>query len=177
MKTITLNKSYITPLISFIIGLILCIFILRSCSELEPQFADDTQTVIDREQSFQDSLLNYIYELRVQHPYIVYAQAIIESGNFSSKIFKENNNLFGMKLAYQRPTTAIRAQYSHAVYKNWKESVLDYAIWQSIYARNLTEEEYFIKLKSYAMDENYVNLINKVKNNLKKNNHSLLKSN
>ena len=107
-------------------------------------------TVIDREQSFQDSLLNYIYELRVQHPYIVYAQAIIESGNFSSKIFKENNNLFGMKLAYQRPTTAIRAQYSHAVYKNWK---VFWTCYLAKYLRNLTEEEYFIKLKSYAMDE------------------------
>lgn len=172
MKTITLNRKYIISLFSLAIITIICIFAFRGCNDLEPQLADNREVRIEQEQMFKDIVLNYIYELRVQHPYIVYAQAIIESGNFSSKIFKENNNLFGMKLAYQRPTTAIKAQYSHAVYKNWKESVLDYAIWQSIYARNLTEEEYFVKLKSYAMDENYVTLINKVKNNLKNKKYS-----
>ena len=36
--------------------------------------------------NLKDSVLNFIYDMRLEHPYIVYAQAIIESSNFTSKI-------------------------------------------------------------------------------------------
>jgi len=119
--------------------------------------------------SFKDSVLNYIYDMRLEHPYIVFAQAIIETGNFTSDIMKQNNNLFGMKLPERRVTLALGVKNGHAVYSNWRESVIDYAFFQITYMRGLTEEEYFEKLRqSYASDEYYVNKIRSLKSSLVK---------
>lgn len=57
---------------------------------------------------------------------MIFAQAAHETGNFTSDIFKENNNLFGMKLARVRKTTAIGENRGHAVYKSIEDSIADY---------------------------------------------------
>ena len=49
-----------------------------------------------------DKFVNKIQQLNLKHPHIAYAQAMLESGNFTSKIFRENNNMFGMKQARVR---------------------------------------------------------------------------
>lgn len=46
-----------------------------------------------------DKLIEKIKKLNFRFPHIVYAQAILESGNFTSQVFKENNNMFGMREA------------------------------------------------------------------------------
>ena len=100
----------------------------------------------------------YVLELNIRFPHIVYAQARLETGNFSSSIFKENNNLFGMKVATKRPTTNKGEENGHAYYENWKESVVDYAFYQAQYLSDIkTESEYFEYLKgSYAENPTYV---------------------
>jgi flagellum-specific peptidoglycan hydrolase FlgJ len=100
-----------------------------------------------------------IIDLNIAHPDIVIAQAIIESGNFKSNIFKENNNLFGMKMPAYRKTTAIGINRGHAVYSSWRESVIDYALWQGKRARYSTKNQYLRRLKSYAADPNYITKI------------------
>ena len=60
------------------------------------------------EEKFKQMLL----ELNVRFPHIVMAQARLETGNYKSRIFKENNNLFGMKVARRRPTTNKGSQYT-----------------------------------------------------------------
>lgn len=57
---------------------------------------------------------------------MVFSQAAFETGNFTSEIFKENKNLFGMKLAKVRKTTAIGEARGHAVYRTWEDSIKDY---------------------------------------------------
>lgn len=57
---------------------------------------------------------------------MIFAQAAHETGNFTSDIFKENNNLFGMKMPRVRKTTAIGENRGHAVYKSVEDSVKDY---------------------------------------------------
>jgi hypothetical protein len=112
---------------------------------------------------FKDQVLSYIFELRLEHPYVVYAQALEETGRFNSTIFRENNNLFGMKMAWNRATTAIGINRGHAVYKNWKHSVIDYALFQSSYMRGLTRDEYINKLsRMYAENELYKNNLLKI---------------
>lgn len=56
----------------------------------------------------------------------IVAQSAFETGNYSSPIFHENNNLFGMKEPKQRKTTAIGTNRSHAVYTSISDSVIDY---------------------------------------------------
>jgi hypothetical protein len=108
-----------------------------------------------------ENLARLIYNLKIAHPDIVMAQAIIESGNFKSNIFKENNNLFGMKMPEYRKTTAIGINRGHAVYRNWRESVIDYALWQGKRARYSTTNQYLRRLRSYAADPNYITKIKK----------------
>jgi hypothetical protein len=106
----------------------------------------------------EEKLINLLKTLNVKYPYIVLAQAKIESGHYTSKIFKENHNLFGMKEARVRINTANGTQYNHAYYSNWRESVYDYAFYQCRYlGRVNTEQEYFTYLgQSYAEAPNYV---------------------
>lgn len=106
-----------------------------------------------------ENMMRLMYNLKIAHPDIVMAQAIIESGNFKSNIFKENNNLFGMKMPEYRKTTAIGINRGHAVYRNWRESVIDYALWQGKRARYSTTNQYLRRLRSYATDPNYIKKI------------------
>lgn len=129
----------------------------------------------DHDQFTPDALRAYIYQLGIKHPDVVYAQAILETGNFSSRIFKENNNLFGMKYvdtvrhkrlgARYRPTVAIGEQYEHAKYKDWRKSVEDYLLWQQQFKRTPieTERQYLYLLdQRYAVRGKYVKVLNVV---------------
>jgi flagellum-specific peptidoglycan hydrolase FlgJ len=106
----------------------------------------------------------------IKYPHIVLAQAKLESNNYSSRIFMENNNLFGMKEANVRITTAEGTQYKHARYETWQESVLDYILWQNRYGSKCkTEQQYYNLLNGYAEDTNYQAKLKNIisKNNLK----------
>ena len=106
--------------------------------------------------------------LNVEHPHIVFAQMRLESGNFPSDLAKNNNNLFGMKYPRQRATVAQCADRGYAYYRSWSYSVLDYAIWQRIYASGLTEDEYLEMLsEKYAEDKAYVRKVKRIADSIK----------
>jgi len=113
-----------------------------------------------------EKLKNALISLNIRFPHIVYAQAKLETGNFSSKIFKENNNLFGMREANVRPTTNKGTENNHAYFDSWYDSVLDYAFYQASYLSDIkTESEYFQYLgQNYAEDPNYIQVLQKVIN-------------
>jgi len=119
----------------------------------------------------EEKFIHYLKELNVKFPYIVYAQAMLETGNFKSKVFRENNNLFGMKCATSRATTNKGEQYNHAMFDTWRESIMDYALYQSRYLNGIrSEEQYYSYLSSsYAEDSGYVNKLRAIvdKENLK----------
>ena len=91
------------------------------------------------------------------------AQSIVETGHWKSHIFRENHNLFGMKEAKQRVTTAQGTQNNHAYYSTWRESVYDYAFYQSRYLGSINSEaDYYAYLDaSYAENPNYIAAIKK----------------
>lgn len=152
------------------IFIIVSALIMCGCSDKKVE-TDPIEIDVGNEMAFQDSVLNYMFELRIDHAEIVLAQMLIETSHFTSDVFKENKNMCGMKLPKQRPTTAIGVNRGHAVYKNWKESVIDIAIWQSIYGRRLTRDEYLKMLEKngYAEDGSYIKTINnKIKSESRK---------
>ena len=106
------------------------------------------------------ALISFMKKLQIKYPETVLAQAKLETGNFTSAIFKENHNLFGMKVAEKRPTSAIGINRGHAQYKNWKDSVIDYALLQSyIIAKlpNLSSKEYRTYIqKFYSETSDYL---------------------
>lgn len=117
----------------------------------------------------QAKLAQMLKDLNVRFPHIVIAQAIIESGHFQSNIFRTNHNLFGMKQARMRCTTAKGTNLAHAYYDNWKESVYDYAFFQSRYLHDLkTEAQYLEYLdRNYAEAKDYDLAIKRVIENEK----------
>ena len=105
----------------------------------------------------QEALVEELKSLNVRFPHIILAQAILETGYYDSRIYHENNNLFGMKEARARATTAKGTQLGHAYYDHWKESVTDYALYQAAYLNKLrTEKKYLNYLeRNYAEAKNY----------------------
>ena len=114
--------------------------------------------ILDEENEFtREKFIQEIKSLNFRYPHIVFAQAVIESGNFGSNIFKENHNLFGMKQARIRANLAKGTNRSHAYYDNWKHSLYDYALYYSEYLSDIkSEEKYFEYINQrYAEDPNY----------------------
>lgn len=105
----------------------------------------------------QEALVEELKRLNVRYPHIILAQSILETGHFSSRIFIENNNLFGMKEAKARSTTALGTQLGHAYYDDWKQSVMDYALFQNAYMNKIRKEKQYLKYldKNYAEASNY----------------------
>lgn len=112
----------------------------------------------------EDSFIKEIKSLNFRFPHIVFAQSLVETGNFSSMIFKENNNLFGMKEARKRAHLARGTARGHAYYDNWKHSLYDYAFYYSEYLSDInSEEDYFYYINQrYAEDPNYDTKVRKI---------------
>ncbi len=66
-----------------------------------------------------------------------------------------------MKFANQRPSTALGDENGYAYYHCWKESLEDYALYQSCFLNNIrTKEQYLDYLKqNYAEDTLYISKI------------------
>jgi uncharacterized FlgJ-related protein len=110
-----------------------------------------------------------LIKIGIAYPDVVLAQAKIETGNFTSKIFIENNNLFGMKLPKRRETTAVGENRNHATYTDWIQSIKDYKLWQDkMIHKSPTLEDYLNYLgRNYAEDKNYIKKIRKTMKKLK----------
>jgi flagellum-specific peptidoglycan hydrolase FlgJ len=130
------------------------------CSLEIGQIQINTQT---RNQFSESSMINLAKSLGVKYIDIMVAQARIETGWYTSKIFIHNNNLFGMKLPERRLTTAIGSDRGHAQYISWQQSVADYKIWQSkVLIKNKSRRKYLSYIgRTYAENGNYINLIKK----------------
>jgi uncharacterized FlgJ-related protein len=130
------------------------------CSLEIGQIQINTQT---RNQFSESSMINLAKSLGVKYIDIMVAQARIETGWYTSKIFIHNNNIFGMKFPERRHTTAIGSDRGHAQYISWQQSVADYKIWQSkVLIKNNSRRKYLSYIgRTYAEDSNYINLIKK----------------
>lgn len=117
-----------------------------------------------------DRLVDELKRLNVKYPHIVMAQSIIETGNFNSRIFKENNNLFGMKKATIRINTALGTQYGHALYDNWRESLYDYAFYQCRYLSDIKSEREYFQYLSMTYAESGDRYVSAIKQTIEKEN-------
>lgn len=101
-------------------------------------------------------------------PDVVLAQIVLETDYLTSKIYRENNNLFGMKES--RRDFDIGSQHGHANYPNWIASVRDYAAWQKVMggSKIVNNEDYLYFLdhlpgnRRYAEDLRYTEKLRKI---------------
>jgi hypothetical protein len=129
---------------------------------------EERMIVIQENDKFtKEKFKEYLLQLNIKFPHIVYAQAVLETGNFQSKIFSANHNLFGMKEARVRATTNLGSELGHAIYGHWRESVVDYALFQCAFLTSVkTEEGYYQYLKeNYAEAPNYVAKVRELSKN------------
>jgi hypothetical protein len=168
-----LAKDYFVKIVVGIIASWLVVFGLTSYNQSTKlnsikYITEETRLLIlNNENKFsEEKLKEAILALNIKFPHIVLAQAKLESGHFKSKIFKENNNFFGMKVARCRPTTNKGEQNGHAYFDTWKDCLVDYAFYQAAYLHDIkTEDQYLAYLKAnYAEDPNYfTKLLNLIK--------------
>jgi hypothetical protein len=119
-----------------------------------------------RDLPFSEDLLKLcIYYERIEYQDIVILQSQLETGYYTSDIFLNGNNCFGMRFPKRRPTVATGTYKEHAQYSHWSDSVIDYALWQKYYlSRGYRLEEsnddafylVFLNCVHYAADPRYV---------------------
>jgi len=99
----------------------------------------------------------------IQHPLIVFKQAIYESGHLKSNLAVIGNNLFAMKKANGRPCYALKDTYhGYAVFYHWIYSICDYKLWQNCQVIKGDYYSYLLK-RNYAVDENYIKRLKSIK--------------
>lgn len=120
----------------------------------------------------EDSTLNVenlkfaVYSLPFKHRDIIIAQAILETGWFTSENCKKNNNVFGMKKAYTRMTTADTVIDGYSHYPSWRHSVIDYyllqSVTESVYPRNRTAYFNYLDKKYSEVGRSYSNQLKSI---------------
>jgi hypothetical protein len=85
---------------------------------------------------------------------ILVAQAAFETANFTSPVFLNNNNFFGMKQPKIRRTLATGTALNHATFNSRRDSVNDFALWWSYFNMprefiSISDYVYLIKSKGY----------------------------
>lgn len=97
-------------------------------------------------------------------PDVVMAQAMLETGNFRSRLCTEQNNLFGMNYPRQRPSTAAGScTEGFAMYDTWYDSVKDMRLFQQWYvSKGWSLDVYllFLQALGYAEDPDYLTKLN-----------------
>jgi len=163
-KKLTSNKITLRFIVGFLVFLLMFVLLMaKTAKKIETIVTHTHEHMKTIEIAEMDTftvpkLIKYMQDLNLKHCDIVFAQAIEETGHFTSGIYKENNNLFGMKCAKQRPYAYTGKNRGHAYYDNWRQSVQDYAMWQAAYANKLRDrDKYFTYLSNYAEKPGYAN--------------------
>lgn len=94
-----------------------------------------------------------IISLDIKHPNIVYAQAKLETGNFKSKLFLNQCNLFGFKNKKGKWMT----------FEDWKSCCKYYKTWQEKRYKGGDYYQFLVKV-NYAEDINYIEKVKKCLN-------------
>jgi hypothetical protein len=127
------------------------------------------------------SVFQELMKHEVVCPRVVLAQIKIESGNFTSSLFRKTNNMIGMRYPFKRKTKAAGIYIpskdtviygsqmelkkygklsNYAVYNSWRDCIADYKLWQE---SNFNISRHYITFLGnvYAEDPLYVDKIKK----------------
>lgn len=91
----------------------------------------------------------------IKYPKIVLAQALLETGNFRSRLCREGNNLFGL-----------RHSKGYYTFAHWEESVIAYRDWVQYKHRDGESYYAFLKRIGYASAKDYIYKVRKIADQL-----------
>ena len=103
------------------------------------------------EEGLMDALLYY----EVKHPDIVYAQALLETGRFTSPLCVKHNNLFGLYNS---------SKEDYYIFNHWAESVEAYVKFVQYKYKPPNDYYEFLDRIGYAEDSNYVSKLKEIVN-------------
>lgn len=154
-------KVALLILLTVLIGFI-TVVLTANYSKVEPKTLDSISVVEDKVSNFmskspQEGLMEALIYYEVDHPEIVYAQAVLETGWFTSNLCLNYHNLFGLynskKLQYYK-------------FNHWTESVVAYVKFVQ-YKYNPAENYYdFLNRIGYAEDKDYISKVKNITNRL-----------
>lgn len=139
-----------------IIKILLCNMCILNCISINNSILIKSEIPIFIKKDLnKETLWEALIFYNIKFPEIVYAQALLETGNFKSKICLEYNNIFGL---YNSKTK------NFYKYNHWSESVLGY--------KNMIQNQYnnkdcyytFLKELPYAKDSLYIQKIKNIVN-------------
>lgn len=155
-----------------LLNIVLCSSVLLKENKKFVMYKTITNNYVEKtnDSLCEDSLSKFINDANLRFPEVVYAQCIIESAHLKSNLSKNNNNLLGMKHPGQRATASIGKKNGYAHFVSWKMCILDYAIWQTKFAKSCNTQDDYLDLLSrvYASDKNYRNKIISLINEFRK---------
>lgn len=103
--------------------------------------------VPEPEKLSKESLKREIEKHNFRFPDLIYRQAIIESG-LNSPLAKKHNNIFGMFHPVKRHTTSKgKSKNGYATYESWQESVRDRYIYDTLFLKNHSRDNYLSYLE------------------------------
>lgn len=132
-------------------------------NKVEYIIVDDVKALLQELPLNKDNYLIVLKYFEVKHPEDVLAQAILESGNFTSYNTKKRNNTLGLLHSSNKGKSNSLGYFK---YNYWYECIVDYKT--KIEYRLKEGEDYyeFLKRIGYAEDPKYVHKVKQVKNNL-----------
>ena len=143
-----------TILIATISGIILAFLLPFLVKDSEPKYVNTpTNDTICLEDSF--SAKDFVLELHLQgikYPDVVLRQACWETGFFTSKIWREKNNPFGL----YHTIDSIHGEY--ILFNDWRSAITYYKEWQDKRYKGGDYYDFLIKV-GYAQDSNYVHSV------------------
>ena len=159
-----MKKSILPGLLSFIIGVIMALFAIYLAVIINKSYANEIEHTAEEEtevelptdpvaffnQSPEEGLVEALDYYGIQYPQIVYAQALLETGHFKSKLCTQYNNLFGL---YNSRTK------SYYRFDNWWDSVIAYRDKVQYKYKGNTDYYTFLVKLPYATDPNYIRKI------------------
>lgn len=159
-----MKKSISSRLLSLIIGVIIALFAIYLATIISRSYANEVVHIVEEDteielptdpvaffnQSPEEGLIEALDYYGIQFPEIVYAQALIETGHFKSKLCTQYNNLFGL---YNSRTK------SYYKFDNWWDSVIAYRDKVQYKYKGNTDYYTFLVKLPYATDPNYIRKI------------------
>lgn len=146
-------------IVFFVLSFILTAAVMMFDYWVKSKRAPNTEEIVQPEfltsNNPKEDLLTAMDYYGVQHPKIVYAQAILETGHFKSRVCKEYNNLFGLYNSHTK---------DFYKFNHWTESVVAYINYVQ-YKYSPHDDYYqFLADIGYAEDPEYVNKLKRIVN-------------
>lgn len=148
-------------LLTVLIGLI-AVVLTANYSKAESEALDSIPVVENKVPNFmskppQEGLMEALVYYEVDHPEIVYAQAVLETGWFTSSLCLNSHNLFGLynskKMRYYK-------------FNHWAESVVAYIKFVQYKYKPPDDYYEFLSRIGYAEDKDYIRKLRNITNKL-----------